>query len=58
MTWEKVTLIKKDALRVWEYEKRATMGAAAADDIAAEMRRLLAEKEGPLPRLFHPGKQR
>ncbi len=45
MTWEKVTLIKKDALRVWVYEKRATMGEAAADDIAAEMRRLLAEKE-------------
>ena len=45
MTWEKVTLIKKDALRVWVHEKRTLMGQAAARDIAEEMRRLLGEKD-------------
>ena len=45
MTWERVTLYKKDALRLWAHETRAHMGAAAARDIAEEMRRQLAEKD-------------
>ena len=45
MTWETVTLCKKDALRVWVHEKRTLMGEAAARDIAEEMRRLLEEKD-------------
>ena len=45
MTWETVTLCKKDALRVWVHEKRTLMGEAAARDIAEEMRRLLKEKD-------------
>ena len=44
MTWERVTLYKKDALRLWVHETRGHMGAAAARDIAEEMRRQLAEK--------------
>ena len=45
MTWETVTLVKKDALRVWVHEKRSLMGAAAARDIAEEMRRQLETKD-------------
>ena len=36
-----VCLIEQDALRVWAFESREEMGAFAASDIAAEMRRLL-----------------
>ena len=37
--------LKKDKLTVNVYENRTLMGEAAADDIAACMQRLLAEKE-------------
>ena len=45
MTWERVTLYKKDALRLWAHETRAHMGESAAGDIAEEMRRQLEEKD-------------
>ncbi|MBE6725254.1 MAG: glucosamine-6-phosphate deaminase [Ruminococcaceae bacterium] len=45
MTWETVTLIRKDALRVWVHEKRTLMGESAARDIAEEMRRQLETKD-------------
>ena len=39
-----VKSLKKDKLAVNIYENRAVMGAAAADDIAACMEKLLSEK--------------